>query len=93
MVDPTYAIFDTFAGTEGRDAHLTGETIPENVVVFVCSCSLWDWGLFELGKVAEALLANAPNLLSSGPDIKKVNILASKVSPCAFSYKPLTTEN
>ena len=27
VTEPTYAIFDTFAGEEGRNAHLTGEQV------------------------------------------------------------------
>ncbi|KAF8152383.1 hypothetical protein B0H34DRAFT_114875 [Crassisporium funariophilum] len=50
----TYAIFDTFTTTSGRDAHLSG-------------------------KVAEALMANAPKLLSPAPEIGQVEVLASKV--------------
>jgi len=51
---PHYAIFDTFAAEEGREAHLNG-------------------------KIAEALMANAPKLLSTTPTINKTQILASKV--------------
>ncbi|THU82574.1 hypothetical protein K435DRAFT_971911 [Dendrothele bispora CBS 962.96] len=53
---PTYAIFDTFAADEGRDAHLNG-------------------------KIAAALMQNAPELLGVGPQIGKVNVLASVVRP------------
>ncbi len=51
----TYAIFDTFAGDSGRDAHLTG-------------------------KVAAALMENAPVLLDGfeASAIQKIDILASK---------------
>lgn len=51
----TYAIFDTFAGDEGRDAHLTG-------------------------KVASALMENAPSILEGfeASAIQKIEILASK---------------
>ena len=51
--DSTFGIFDSFAGDEGRDAHLSG-------------------------RVAEALGANAGELLASPPSIEKVDILASK---------------
>ncbi|KAF8957603.1 hypothetical protein BDZ97DRAFT_1924482 [Flammula alnicola] len=50
----TFAIFDTFATTSGRAAHLSG-------------------------KVAEALMANAPKLLSPAPEIGELEVLASKV--------------
>ena len=55
MDESTYAIFDTFASNEGRDAHLTG-------------------------KVAAALLQNAPVLLNNFETsaIQKIDILASK---------------
>ncbi|MFK7757411.1 MAG: putative quinol monooxygenase [Flavobacteriales bacterium] len=51
----TYAIFDTFAGIEGRDEHLNG-------------------------KVAAALIENAPRILDGfgASAIQKINILASK---------------
>lgn len=49
----TFGIFDTFAGDEGRDAHLNG-------------------------KVAEALMANAAELLAEPPKIEKIDILAAK---------------
>jgi len=49
----TFGIFDTFAGDEGRDAHLNG-------------------------KVAEALMANAGELLAEPPSIEKVDIIAAK---------------
>lgn len=51
----TYAIFDTFSGNSGRDAHLSG-------------------------KVAEALMENAPKILEDfgTSAIKKIAILASK---------------
>ena len=51
----TFGIFDTFAGDEGRDAHLNG-------------------------KVAEALMANAANLLAEPPSIDKIDILAAKTA-------------
>jgi quinol monooxygenase YgiN len=51
----TFGIFDSFAGDEGRDAHLNG-------------------------KVAEALMANAAELLAEPPLIEKVDILAAKSS-------------
>lgn len=51
--ESTFGIFDTFAGDEGRRAHLAG-------------------------KVAEALMANAPHLLALDPTIEPVEILASK---------------
>jgi quinol monooxygenase YgiN len=51
----TFGIFDTFAGDEGRDAHLNG-------------------------KVAEALMANAAELLAEPPSIEKVDILAAKAT-------------
>ncbi|KAI5122264.1 hypothetical protein M0805_007128 [Coniferiporia weirii] len=50
----TFAIFDTFAGEEGRGAHVGG-------------------------KIAEALVANAPTLVEGAPEINKVEILASKI--------------
>ena len=49
----TFGIFDTFAGDEGRDAHLNG-------------------------KVAEALMANAAELLAEPPQIDRVDILVAK---------------
>ena len=49
----TFGIFDTFAGDEGRDAHLNG-------------------------KVAEALMANAAELLAEPPKIEKIDIIAAK---------------
>ena len=49
----TFGIFDTFAGDEGRDAHLNG-------------------------KVAEALMANAADLLTEPPSIDRIDILAAK---------------
>jgi quinol monooxygenase YgiN len=52
--DGTYAIFDTFEGDEGRQAHLDG-------------------------KVAEALMANADELLEEEPEIHHVDVLAAKV--------------
>ena len=51
----TFGIFDTFAGDEGRDAHLNG-------------------------KVAEALMANAAELLAEPPKIEKIDILAVKTA-------------
>ncbi len=51
----TFGIFDTFAGDEGRDAHLNG-------------------------KVAEALMANAAELLAEPPQIEKIDIIAAKGS-------------
>ncbi len=51
----TFGIFDTFAGDEGRDAHLSG-------------------------KVAEALMANAAELLAEPPKIEKIDILAAKTA-------------
>ena len=53
--DTTYAIFDTFEGDMGRDAHLTG-------------------------KVAAALMENAPTILEGfeASAIQKIAILASK---------------
>ncbi len=51
----TFGIFDTFAGDEGRDAHLNG-------------------------KVAEALMAKAPELLADAPAIEKIDVLAAKQS-------------
>ena len=51
----TFGIFDTFAGDEGRDAHLNG-------------------------KVAEALMANAADLLAEPPKIEKIDIIAAKTS-------------
>lgn len=51
--DSTFGIFDTFAGDEGRDAHLNG-------------------------KVAEALMANAGELLAEMPTIEKLDLLAVK---------------
>ena len=56
----TFGIFDTFAGDEGRDAHLNG-------------------------KVAEALMANAGELLAEPPKIEKINILAAKTGEKAES--------
>jgi len=52
--DGTMAIFDTFEGDEGRQAHLAG-------------------------KVAEALMANADELLAEAPQIHHVDVLAAKV--------------
>ena len=52
--DGTMAIFDTFEGDEGRQAHLDG-------------------------KVAEALMANADELLAEPPEIHHVDVLAAKV--------------
>ena len=51
----TYAIFETFAGNDGRDAHLNG-------------------------KVAAALVENAPEILKgfSAETIQMIHILASK---------------
>jgi len=53
--DTTYAIFDTFTGDQGRDAHLTG-------------------------KVASALMENAPVILEGfeASAIQKIEIIASK---------------
>ena len=51
----TFGIFDTFAGDEGRDAHLNG-------------------------KVAEALMANAAELLAEPPKIEKIDVLAVKMA-------------
>jgi len=51
----TFGIFDTFAGDEGRDAHLNG-------------------------KVAEALMANASELLAEPPSIERVDIIAAKAA-------------
>ncbi|MGH9821338.1 MAG: putative quinol monooxygenase [Pyrinomonadaceae bacterium] len=50
----TFGIFDTFAGDEGRDAHLSG-------------------------KVAEALMAHAGELLAEPPQIDKVDVIAAKM--------------
>ncbi len=49
----TFGIFDTFAGEDGREAHLSGE-------------------------IAKALMGKADELLSSPPQIEKLEILASK---------------
>lgn len=51
--EKTFGIFDTFAGDEGRDAHLNG-------------------------KVAEALMANAADLLGEPPSIEKIDVIANK---------------
>ncbi|MFL5810030.1 MAG: antibiotic biosynthesis monooxygenase, partial [Flavisolibacter sp.] len=51
----TFAIFDTFADDEGRQAHLSG-------------------------RVADALMAKAPDLLSEAPSIEKAEVLAVKMS-------------
>jgi len=56
----TFGIFDTFAGDEGRDAHLNG-------------------------RVAEALMAKAGDLLAEPPQIDKVDILAAKTTGKAGS--------
>ena len=56
----TFGIFDTFAGDEGRDAHLNG-------------------------KVAEALMANAADLLAEPPQIDRIDILAAKTAEKAGS--------
>ncbi len=56
----TFGIFDTFAGDEGRDAHLNG-------------------------KVAEALMANAAELLAEPPKIEKIDILAAKTTSKTLS--------
>jgi len=53
LADHRFAIFDTFADDQGREAHLSG-------------------------KVAEALMAHAPELLATQPVIQKIEILASK---------------
>ena len=50
----TFGVFDTFAGEEGRQAHLNGP-------------------------IAAALMANAAALLSSPPEIEKVDLLAVKM--------------
>ena len=50
----TFAIFDTFAAEDGRQAHLSG-------------------------KVAAALMANAPELLAEPPRIEKHDVLAAKL--------------
>ena len=51
----TFAIFDTFADDEGRQAHLSG-------------------------RVADALMAKAPDLLAEPPVIEKADVLAVKTS-------------
>lgn len=51
----TFGIFDSFAGDEGRDAHLNG-------------------------KVAEALMAHAGELLAEPPQIDRVDIIAAKIA-------------
>ncbi|AMR32244.1 antibiotic biosynthesis monooxygenase [Mucilaginibacter sp. PAMC 26640] len=51
--ESTFGIMDTFAGEDGRNAHLAG-------------------------KIAAALMENAPHLLALAPSIEKVDILASK---------------
>ena len=51
----TFGIFDSFAGDEGRDAHLNG-------------------------KVAEALMAHAAELLAEPPQIDRIDIIAAKIA-------------
>jgi|SRR5271170_3771666 len=53
MGPTSFGIFDTFAGEQGREAHLTG-------------------------KVAEALMAKAPDLFAKPPQIFKIDVLSAK---------------
>ena len=67
----TYAVFDTFFEEKGREAHLNGK--------YQCLQIRYTHIRTRSGKIASALITNAPTLVEGSPTIHRIKILEAKV--------------
>ena len=74
----TYAVFDTFFEEKGREAHLNGKSL-ECLVEYQCLQIRYTQIRTRSGKIARALITNAPTLVEGSPTIHRIKILEAKV--------------